>query len=929
MLPFSSTCLPFHDDHFPCRGRFNDYVDRLDWVPFKASEVSETNSRLVPPVLPVLKFASQLRLALLFPLCLCLAALAMSGVILLTKEKSSADAQLTAISAVSRHGSASADSSAVPHASPPAHTSSHPVASDVDAHSRENQQWAMDPGVLQTAASEDLSPMEARLQQLVLKTDPEFDWRQPAEILPADIRLISDEQSEQLVRKLEPDAIQDRIPIDLAQIDALILKGNYGFAAELLQEFDARTSGVLKGHIRLRQGLCAELLGNPSLALKFYRSLLKTHASSAISDTATVACARNLLELGHHDVVTPMLMGLLLARERVLEKETLGDVTHLLALSMSVANGPHTLLDDNQWMIPVRHPGPEEILQRWKLTEGGRPELNAADEILVRRLTSSPQGVLVTAVNSRLSVERVLARLCKELEWTLVLDDAARRAFVLRVAAIDCEEVPLDVILDCLLQPHGFRWSYLNSRLSVSTVAQTRQESAPATVDSEPDTVTDNVSVETGATVPSLTPNTATTEVAESSERERQRLEIAERFQQLAVSLAPEHPRAPGTYLMLGATAAARDELERAISYFKTTLELFPRSSAVGAATFNLGKALLAQGRRDDALAQFYRTVDGASGLGADAVGYLYIGRILLENDTAHDAISPLMRGLSLAEETAYEGPATVLLSAAYLMSGNAEAANQVLVDHRTAFAAASNASAEAAAAKRKISNHAAFLSSLARFWGSQGRQRIREGHALLSSLTNVRAEDMFGQHSGFLIGVAFGAVGLHAEQAAVFRRSLAAPHAFPLQNRIRLLLSGRVGSSDSLDPEVTQETQNMTAAAASDTGRWLADRQAKLAQAEAAVREGQHAKALSHCRELLLTRAQGVDEESDEMQQEQQIRRTALRIAGLVFQDQGLHQEAVRCFTGTLPEAFLSSDGVQPDSTSASPQTSKGAPLE
>lgn len=880
--------------------------------------MSETNSRLVPPVLPVMKFASRLRLALLFPLCLCVAALMMRGVFLLSEEKSSAVSGRDGNSTALATASSSAQDTA------PARLFADAVALHSAEEAPETEHMSAARAVRQTAASDDLTPMESRLQQLVLKTNPEFHRHEPVEILPEDIALVSDEQPEQLIRKLAPDAIEDLIPVDLGQIDLLILKGNYGFAAELLEEFDTRTSGVLKGHIRLRQGLCAELLGNPALALKFYRSLQKTHSSSTLCDTATVACARNLLELGHHEVVIPMLMGLLLARERVLKKETLGDITHLLALSMSVQPGSQSLLDDEQWLLPAPHPGPEEILQRWNLSDTDRQEPNLPDEILVRRLTSRPQGVLVTAVNSRLSIERVLARLCKELEWTLILDNAARRAFALRVAAIDCEEVPLDVILDCLLQPHGFKWNYSNAQLTVSADASSRAGSATGTEEAETQAATESVS---DSSVPSTLQPVVTAEAGSTSEHELQRLETAERFQQLAVSLAPEHPHAPGTYLMLGATAAARGELDRAIAYFKTSLELFPRSSAVGPATFNLGKAMLAQGRRDDALAQFYRTVDGASGWGADAAGYLYVGRILLENDTPHEAISPLMRGLSLAEQTNHEGPATLLLSAAYLMSGDAEAANQVLVDHREVFDAIPNASVEAAAKQRRLSNHAAFLSSLARFWGSKGRQRIREGHALLSSLTNVRAKDMFGQHSGFLIGVAFGAVGLHAEQVAAFRASLSAPHAFPLQNRIRLLLSGQVPSDNSLAPEVTQETQNMTAAAATDTGRWLADRRAKLAHAEAAVREGQHAKALAYCRELLLTRAQGVDDESEEMRQQQQIRRTALRIAGLVFQDQGLHQEAVRCFAGTLPEAFLSESGVQPDPKSGETQTSKGEP--
>ncbi|MEZ6130166.1 MAG: tetratricopeptide repeat protein [Planctomycetaceae bacterium] len=832
--------------------------------------MSEHGSNSSAPVIPLLKVAARIRIALLVPICLCLVALLGGGFLLANRESPSSDESAAGTMEPAATNLA------------PANSLSPVTSADLQTTRAESTHREPAAAVNSELSMDTHKSIEERLHAIVLSRNPDFQWPEPATPTPSAIRLVSDEVIDDIE---QPRRLTNTTPIDLEQIDQVILKGGFPFAAELLEESSHNASGMLEVQIRLRQGLCAELLGDSAQAFRFYRSLILSHPSTAVSDAATLACARTLMERNHRDVAAAMLMGLLLGREHSLDKALLGDLVHLLATAMSASTAEQSLLDDDQWLVPVRHPAPEEMLNHWRIFETLPSTASPVQRLNLRALTTTPQGVLVTISNNELSVERILSKLTNDLQWTLSISSSLRSNLAARISTIDCEDLPLDVVLDCLLQPLNAEWDYADRTLSISSTIPERTTANREAV------------------------NETSRDVQEQTRKQR-RIQMQLRFQQLAVSLAPEHPSAPVSYLMLGATAAAQNELEQAIAWFRMSIDLFPRSAAAGAATFNLGKANLLLGRRDKALTEFYRTVDGASWMAADAIGYLYVGRLLLENDSPREAVPPLMSGLSLAEGTIYEGPAALLLSAAYLMSGNAVGANQVLVDHHAAFEPVDGEPEELAAMRRRTTHDAAFLSSLARFWGSHGRQRIREGHALLSSLTNVHPDQMFGRHCGFLVGVAFGAVGLQAEQMATYQACLEDKHPYPLQHRIRLLLTGRIGSDDSLnrsvteaDPAATDTTEpSDTPSPTADAAAIIADQQATLARAEAAFRSGRHDAALEFCRGLLVSRADIPETAANDVQQ---VKRMALRIAGLVYQAQGKHQDAVGCFAGVLPEEF------------------------
>jgi tetratricopeptide (TPR) repeat protein len=646
-----------------------------------------------------------------------------------------------------------------------------------------------------------------------------------------------------------------RLTIDLQKVDSLIRAGDYPFASELLNAFDEQASGLLQVQIRFRRGLCAELVGDSKSALNHYRSLTDSHRSTAIGDAATIASARVMVERDSADSGAMMLMRLLLARERSMRSDLRGDLVHTLANALTPVETDGSLLDDTRSLTAKRIQSPEELLRSWEQLDAGKPIPSPMEAFVVRQLTPSPEGVQVSMQDASSPVMQVLGTLTTKLNWTLKISESDRYSLAKRTVVLDCEDLPLDVVLDVLLNPGGFDWSYIEGQLTVSKQSNS---------------------------------------IRDDKDQLAHRLRLAERFLDLAVGLAADHPAAPVSYSLIGSIASRLGDPERALRLLQTSASQFPRSPSFGSTIFNLGKASLLQGDREEALKYFYRTVDRVSGLETDSLAYLFIGRILIENDQAAEAVTPLARGLSLAVDTEYEGPAALLLSAAYLMSGNAAGANAVLLKHREAFESSEGCSPTVVARTRLLSQQAAFLSSLARFWGTTGNQRIREGRALLTTLTNVRASQFFGGHGAYLVGVAFAAIGLDSERDAVFRESLSATAKFPLQNRMRALMTGESGKSDALQQSANAESK-IADTGTSDTALKSARRDSVINEAAAAYQGRDYDNALEICQQCLATTT---DDSDDSMQ----VRKAAYRLMGLVYQIQGRHDQAVRCLAGLPP---------------------------
>lgn len=645
---------------------------------------------------------------------------------------------------------------------------------------------------------------------------------------------------------------QPIIKISLSAIDEYILVGRYSKAAEIMADFAPHAPTSIKDKIQLRQGLCAELMGKYDESLNFYRALTGPEHTIPISNMATVSASRLLIDKGNRAAGNFLLMQLLVSRERSLDEQMRGEVLHTLAWGLSFANENIWLLDEDALVVANRRVTPEELLSRWNNLPKTVSTSSSVPKLSLQRLTEEPSGVFISISADSVTLADVVNSVTGRMGWNCDCKHEIRMQLAKRSSEFDCNDIPLDALLDSVLVPRGLKWEFAAGTLTI-TKADVSANAPPS-------------------------------------------MKVAVRFLELATSLAPDHPSAPGSYLLLGTIAAEAGKTEDAMHFFQLTEDMYPKTPQAAVTTFNLGKAALHKGDREAALQYFFRTVDRVTSIEVDTAAFIYLGRLLMENDTPGEAISPLMRGLALSQGTHYEGAAALQLASALLMNGNPEGANTVLMNHRLTFDTAENATPLVARRQADISKHAALVSCLTRFWGSEGPQRIREGRSLLQALTVAEQDSMFGGHADYILGVAYANVGLDGEMATTFKKSLTSNDRFPLQQRMRSLLAA-TGNKDFFANAVTM---NSDKAEAPRRVPDLIRKQELLSQTQAAFRQGDHQAVLGFCEQFLKIPQTATDPKRQE--EHNNLSRKMLRLMGLAYQAIGRHEEAVKCFAG-LPQ--------------------------
>jgi tetratricopeptide (TPR) repeat protein len=333
----------------------------------------------------------------------------------------------------------------------------------------------------------------------------------------------------------------------------------------------------------------------------------------------------------------------------------------------------------------------------------------------------------------------------------------------------------------------------------------------------------------------------------------------------------------PRAFLWLGNLAAVDLRPAEASAYYEQLLAQFPRAGVRIEAWFNLAKARLALGDRDAALAAFYRVVDFGREDRTATAAYIYAGRLLIESGEPRQAVDPCQRATLIADGHALRPLSVLGLSAAQLMAGNPAAADLVLMEHREDLV------------DSDFDNVAAFLGAAARLDAAKDPGlRAREGRNLLFAVTEVSPTDFFGNHGWYLIGRAYGDLGLTERAAEVFEQALlqtprpAGADAMLLKLAEWHLGSGRTAQAESL----------LTAAAGN--GDLRAALAARIQLCELAARGGDAPHVLSRCRDLLVECSDNSD------------RQRLLRIMGQVYRQTGDHAAAAMCFTGCDPDSPL-----------------------
>ncbi|MFV0446831.1 MAG: hypothetical protein ACK5Q5_24935, partial [Planctomycetaceae bacterium] len=354
-----------------------------------------------------------------------------------------------------------------------------------------------------------------------------------------------------------------------------------------------------------------------------------------------------------------------------------------------------------------------------------------------------------------------------------------------------------------------------------------------------------------------------------------------QRALQQAVLHAPEHRWSAYTYLAWGRLSAATGQLAEALRLCEQGLASGTRVDCDVELLLNSARLQWGLGDRDAALRLLYRAVDVRPAHPFHAAAYLSIARLQLENGLPARAIPEAMRGLACCADSPLEPVAACLLASAHLLDGNPHGANAVLMKHRQTFR------------EVQYRDAAALLSALSRFRAtSDVDERRRVAAQLMEAVAHTDPQTLYGGHWWVLSIEALDATGLTAEANRQRRECLTTTPRFPLRDRL-LLTTAREELADrsiSSRPVFDLLAHGTDAAVRADV-LW--------ANADVQFHGHQTEEALRACQELV--RSEGTSDE---------LRRKALRMMGVIYQQRQDYQSAVMCFAGTLPTDSQSVNG-------------------
>jgi tetratricopeptide (TPR) repeat protein len=345
-----------------------------------------------------------------------------------------------------------------------------------------------------------------------------------------------------------------------------------------------------------------------------------------------------------------------------------------------------------------------------------------------------------------------------------------------------------------------------------------------------------------------------------------------------AVQQHPDFVLGPHALVALGNMAQQDGRIDEAERLYTEMLEKFPRSPVRSDAWFNLAKLELKRDHTDAALNAFWYVIDSGGAPATASVAYLYIGRLLLDAEQPRRAITPLIRATQWTTDPAVRTKSVLCLASAYLLYGNPEAANEVLMDFRSDV--------------ESQSLQAAFLSALARYRAAENpTRRLYEGQALLTAVDPVKPVDFFGRYGWYLCGRTYEELLLPEIAVGVYREALEVDERPPYHDAIAYGLGtclADIGEHDAAQSRLIELTQH----AAPEWQRQAAFRLCRLQlDSDQALEASQTARTLvDQCT------AQG-------------DKARALQLLGAAYQQLGDHAAAALCFAGTAPGASPSAE--------------------
>ena len=620
--------------------------------------------------------------------------------------------------------------------------------------------------------------------------------------------------------------------------DEQLAGGSYVQAMHAYQSIRQKSQGAPGAAILIRLALCAEAAGRRAAALEAYRQVAAMQGDPAWAGVARYGEARCLAAVKRHDGLQSDLLRRVLLDESEFLPTVRNEVLHLIGRDLWLEQSSMTtvdLLDEKSFIVPEWTADPARLLSEFALLIHETPQKIGPIQFQVLDVdNNTPDGISVRLSCGTTRLERLLNNLVSGCRLGCDISTQAIRQLQGRTQQIHVDDSALAVLLDGMTIPYDLCW-----QVRSETVFILHRDEV-------------------------------------STEQFRQcRLDSAERILRIAVTEGPVSRQAGHSRLALATLLYEDQRAADAVQFLQVQMETEPRSVVETEAAFNLGKCLMALNQRNEAREAFLRSIDAADGLtDVKIAAYIFSSRLSLEDNQGKLCISSMMRGLALSEDSAMESSAALQLGSAYLILGNPQGANGVLMERREKLASGPWREA------------AAFVSALARFRAAVlADRREREGWAVVAALSEFKPERYCGGHWAVLVAEACDDLGLTGQATDAYLLALRKLPPSWLRDRTVLRLASRYQEDHEFE-----EARLLLATLTTTEADQLA-LQGRLRAAEVSLEQNRPEEAIRTCRLLI---------DSTEMPP---LERAALRIMGQAYEKQKNHQAAISCFAGMLPD--------------------------
>ncbi len=266
--------------------------------------------------------------------------------------------------------------------------------------------------------------------------------------------------------------------------------------------------------------------------------------------------------------------------------------------------------------------------------------------VLVQRPNDSVNNAIVSANKAFTPLTRLLPELAEVAKFELTISARANSAIAARSKALRFRNLPLSLVLDCVLTPLNLCWEQNGNQLQVMALDELEGTGAPGRI----------------------------------------AIDVAQRLYRNFSLSFPGDYRSNAAMMASGNLYFLNGDVESAGNRYEALSASNPSGELRAALSFNYGKLNRQLDRREAAIDQLYLAVDQTYDPLIKSTGYWLIGQMYLELDDLENSIYASVRALATARDSKRKQLAALTLARAYLLNNSPLTANKVLFDNHQEF---------------------------------------------------------------------------------------------------------------------------------------------------------------------------------------------------------------------------------------------------